>query len=137
MTLKELTDVILKADCVAHPNIPTYAVPRKKLTDKTSNGLQNAILAYFKYRNIKAWRQRSEGRYLPGQQVTNVIGQTITTRKGKFIPLGKSGGIGLGDVVAVLPPYGRSLHIEVKVGKDRQRETQKQFQIELESSGGI
>lgn len=137
MTLKELSTAVWEAQCKQYPNVPPHAVPKKAFTDKTANGLTNAILEYFKLKGVKAWRQRSEGRYLPGAEITNVLGQRITTRKGKFIPLGKAGGKFSADITGVWPPHGKRMEIEVKIGKDRQSEGQKNFQKEIENAGGI
>ncbi len=137
MTLKELSTILHQLECIKHPGMPTYAVPRKTFTDKTSNGLQNAILAYCKHKGIKAWRQRSEGRYIAERRETNVIGHSIVVQKGQYIPLGKSGGKGAGDIQITLPPHGKSLHIEVKIGRDKQRPAQIEFQRDHEASGGL
>lgn len=116
--------------------VPAHARPFTSFSDGSANKLTKAVLAYFEWKGIKAWRQSSEGRYLPEQKATNVIGQTITTRKGRFIPR-NGGAVGIGDVCALIPPNARMLSIEIKYGKDRQSDVQKKFQTELEAAGGL
>lgn len=137
MTLKDLTQALLQKQKALHPTMPEHALVKKSFSDKTANGLTKAILAYYDLKGIQAHRQRSEGRYIPEKSVTNAIGRNVVIQKGKFIPLGRSGGVGAGDIVVTLPPLGRSLHIEIKIGKDRQRDSQKEFQKRHEASGGI
>jgi len=137
MKIREFQKLYHEQKIKKRPLIPVHAVPMTKMSDKDANSLTRTILFFFEYYGIKAWRQRSEGRFIPGQQVTNVIGQVITVRKSKFIPQGNSGGIGAGDIKAVIPPLGRSMDIEVKIGRDRQRESQKAYQSEIEGMGGI
>lgn len=116
--------------------VPAHARPFKTFSQGSANDLTKAVLAYFEMKGIKAWRQASEGRYIPEVKQTNVIGQTITTRKGKFIPRSK-GAKGSGDITVTLPPLGRRLEIEIKYGKDRQSPDQKQFQAEIEAMGAL
>lgn len=130
MTLKDLATIISKHD---YANIPEHCRPKKMFSDKTANDLTKAILAYFKYRNVKAWRQASEGRFIQPEHVHNLIGQRITVAKGRFIPRGKASK-GIGDIVAVV--NGLFTTWEVKIGKDRQREDQHKFQKDIEASGG-
>lgn len=134
MTLKQLassyTDMKYKDSTV-----PQYGRPSHHFSDKSANDLTKAILAFFEIKHIKAWRQASEGRFLPGTTTTNVIGQRIT-QKGKFIPRA-GGAVGSADITCTIPPLGRRLEIEVKYGKDRQSDAQKKFQQEIEEMGAI
>lgn len=130
MTLRDLATIISQKE---YANIPEHCRPKKTFSDKTANDLTKAVLAFFKYRNIKAWRQASEGRFIQPEHVHNVIGQRITIAKGRFIPRGKASK-GIGDITAIV--NGMFTSWEVKTGKDRQRDDQKTFQAELEASGG-
>ncbi len=49
----------------------------------------------------------------------------------------KLGTEGLPDIIAVLPPNGRFLGLEVKSATGRLREAQERFRDQLEASGGI
>lgn len=59
-------------------------------------------------------------------------------KKGKprfrYVKLGTEG---LPDIIAVVPPSGRFLGLEVKSATGRLREAQKLFRDQLEASGGI
>lgn len=132
MTLHDLATAYM---ALKYKAIPAHCRPVKKFTDNSANNLTTAILAYFEIQGIKAWRQASEGRYLPEKRVANVIGQMITVEKGRFIPRGKATK-GASDIMAI--GYGgRIICIEVKYGKDYQKPEQKGFQKEIEDSGGI
>lgn len=135
MTLKQLAEELHQAKQKAYPNMPAHALVKDKLTDKTANGLTQCILKFFELKGIKAWRQQSGGRYLREKTQTNVLGGKVVVQKGKFIPQGKSGGKGAGDLSAIV--RGRFISIEVKINKDRQSDVQKDFQKEIEASGGI
>lgn len=135
MTLKELA---IELSNIRHANIPEHARPRMKFSDTTANELTSSILAYFhlaKARGVKcrAWRQPSEGRYLPEKWETNSVGHRIQTAKGIFIPRDKNAK-GAGDILAICS--GKFLSIEVKIGKDRQSDIQSEFQSDIEDSGG-
>lgn len=135
MTLKQLGEAWTK-EMHKNSTVPTHAIPQKKFSDKDANSLTNAVLGYFELKHIKAWRQASEGRYMQEVKGVNVIGQTITLQKGRYIPRSKAAK-GAADVTCSIPPLGRRLEIEVKFGKDRQSEVQKQFQKEIEEMGAI
>lgn len=135
MTIKEFSALYNRWRASKRPNVPLHAQPQKSFSDKSANDLTMAIICFFEMKEIKAMRQSSEGRYLPGSTVTNVIGQRIT-QKGTWIPRSKAG-VGQGDIRVVLPPYGRTLEIEVKFGKDRPSEQQKRYRQQLEQMGGI
>jgi hypothetical protein len=132
MTLRELSKAISDKN---HPNVPLHCRPNKPLSDSSANALTKAIIAYFDYKGIKAWREASEGRYLKGKEYTDMFGRK-KEEKGMYIPRASSNK-GAGDIMAVIPPHGKMLSVEVKHGKDYQKPDQKEFQKELESMGGI
>lgn len=133
MTLKQLATAYME---LKYKAIPAHCRPVKKFFDNSANALRDSILAYFELKKIKAWPVATEGRYLREQWTTNVIGQRVQTQKGMFIPRSKKAK-GAGDIKVVLPPNGRSLDIEIKYGRDMQREDQKAFQEEVEAMGGL
>lgn len=132
MTLKELTIAIVNKK---QAKIPEHCRSYKRFSDGSANDLTTAILAYFDLKDIKAWRQRSEGRYLRPEYQHNVLGGRVEISKGKFIP-GSKASKGIGDIAAILPG-GKFLSVEVKFGKDRQSEDQIAFQKSVEASGAI
>lgn len=136
MTLKELATGIAN---IRHANIPEHARPKMKFSDATANDLTTAILAYFSLAKLKgykcrAWRQPSEGRYLPEKWETNVVGQRIQTSKGIFIPRDKNAK-GAGDILAIVS--GKFISLEIKIGKDRQSEVQGEFEMDITDAGGL
>ncbi|MCQ2271156.1 MAG: hypothetical protein MJZ52_08050, partial [Bacteroidales bacterium] len=67
------------------------------------------------------------------QQVTDVLGRTrtigsVTWRTG-------GGTRGSADISATI--RGRSVKIEVKIGRDHQSEAQRQYQAAIEAAGGL
>lgn len=134
MTLKDLATAVSNKK-YANSTVPLHARPPIKFSDSSANDLTKAILAYFDIIGWKAWRQSSEGRYIQGQQYTDVLGHTKQL-KGKWIPRSKAAK-GCGDIRSIMPPHGKTLEIEVKYGKDRQSADQKKYQKELEEMGGI
>ena len=82
-------------------------------TNETTRFILNELYK----RKIFAWRQNIAGIPLP---------------QGGFRPAGKSG---LPDIIAILPPDGHFLGIEVKTGKDRLRLEQVGFILNAERMG--
>lgn len=134
MTLRQLATAYSEMK-YRDSTVPAHCRPSHSFSEKSANDLTKAVLGWFEVKGIKAMRQSTEGRYLPGSTVENVIGQKIT-QKGKWIPRSKQG-IGQGDIRVLLPPHGRTMEIEIKYGKDRQSDAQKKYQEELEQAGGI
>lgn len=105
----------------AHPNVPKYAVPTPKYTDKTANGLTRCIIDFLKYSGCQAERISNTGRVL--KQPHGI----------KWIP--GTGTKGSADISATIK--GRSVKIEVKIGRDRQSDAQKEYQAVVERAGGV
>ena len=81
-------------------------------TDKTTK----RILLLLQIYGHTAWRQNAGA--VPGRRA----------------PLESKG---IGDVVAILKPYGRHLEVEVKTGRDRQRPEQTLHAAAVRRAGGI
>lgn len=128
--IKQLEKLVLADKKKRHPEVPEYALVKPSYTDATANGLTKAILAWLELNGHKAWRQASEGRYRPGETITDVLGH-VRQMKGKYIPGTNEGH---SDVCAIID--GRFCAIEVKM-KDSQSEKQKKYQREVEASGGL
>jgi hypothetical protein len=101
-----------------------------KYSAAKSNPFAQAIIEYLEHFGHMAWRQSTEGRYRPGKTFRDTVGFLRQT-KGTFIPAMKTG---LGDVTAVIG--GKYVSIEIKIGSDRQRPNQKQFEADLKKAGG-
>jgi len=102
-----------------YPSVPAHAIPRAKHNDTTANGITRAVLSWLELKGHYATRIQSQGQYQP-----KLKRWTKSTVKR-----------GVGDISAVI--NGRSIMIEVKAGRDRQSEWQKQTQEQVEASGGV
>ena len=132
VTLRQLADLLHAAKIAARPRIPAHAVPRNTFSDKTANKFTTAIVAYLQdYLGYMAYRQSTEGRYRAGETVVDVVGRT-RVMKGRYIPAAKKG---LGDATAVLKG-GRYVSIEVKIGRDTQRDDQSKVERQITRAGG-
>ena len=128
MTIKELA---LAYSNKMHSKVPAHCRPMKTFSDKSANDLTKAIIAYAKVKDFFAERQSSEGRYRPGKEFTNVIGQ-VKQMPGQWLP---GQGKGKADIKALIK--GRLIEIEVKHGKDRLRPDQIKYKEQIERSGGV
>ena len=117
----------------SYPNVPKYAISAPKYEDKTANGLTKCVIDYLQLSNHQAERINTMGRPIDNRkQVTDVLGRTKTIGS---MTWGKSTATrGSADISATI--QGRSIKIEVKIGKDRQSEDQKVYQANIEKSGG-
>lgn len=128
MTLKELA---LAYSNKMHSKVPAHCRPMKTFSDKSANDLKKAIIAYAKIKDFFAERQSSEGRYRPGKEVTNVMGQKKQL-PGQWLP---GQGNGKADIKALIK--GRLIEIEVKHGRDKLRPEQIEYKQQIERSGGV
>lgn len=131
MNLKQLGLLSLAYNRSKHPSVPAHALTSKSYSDKTANGLTNSIIDFCKFNGILAWRQNTQGVFRPGQTVVDVIGRT-RHMKGSWQRAAKSG---LGDITIV--HNGRMISVEIKIGRDVQRESQIEFEQELNAAGGL
>lgn len=116
-----------------HPTLPPYALYVKPYSDKTANQLTRAIIDFLRLKGHQAERIAVMGRYIDNSKVvTDVIGTTRRIGSGKWIP--GSMQKGSADISAIV--NGRPWKIEVKIGKDRQSEDQKNYQCQVEKAGG-
>lgn len=128
MTIKELA---LAYSNKMHSKVPAHCRPMKTFSDKSANDLTKAIIAYAKIKDFFAERQSSEGRYRPGKEVTNVMGQKKQL-PGQWLP---GQGNGKADIKALIK--GRLIEIEVKHGRDKLRPEQIEYKQQIERSGGV
>ena len=118
----------------ANSSMPDYAIPKPKFTDNSANALTKSIIAWIELNGYQAERINNTGRYVDNKKtVKNIMGQSITIGSGQYIP--GTGTKGTADISSTIK--GKSIKIEVKYGKDRQSEAQKQYQANIERSGGV
>ncbi|MBD2705553.1 VRR-NUC domain-containing protein [Spirosoma sp. BT702] len=106
-----------------YPNFPAHARPKPKYEDRTANGLTRCILDFVKFSGGYANRIQSQGQYRPGIGGRKGTYTYSTTRKGTA------------DIHAII--NGLHLSIEVKIGKDRMSDAQRQMQADIQKAGGI
>lgn len=117
-----------------HPNFPVKAIPVRKYTDKTANGLTACIIDFLTLSGWQAERISNTGRPIDNTQVVqDVLGNKKQIGSLQWIP--GTGTKGTSDISAIVA--GRSVKIEVKIGRDQQSEHQKQYQQRVEKSGGL
>lgn len=116
-SVKELERLANEAAMFKHPTCPHLA-PRK-FRDDTSNGLTQCIVQYI---------------VLCGGFATRINNQGTWSKKlNRFIP--GTSRRGLADIMATYK--GLSLHIEVKIGKDRQSSDQAVIESQVINAGGL
>jgi hypothetical protein len=117
----------LANDIERHPSFPEAYFVKKKWDDKTANGLTKAITSFIQFNGFQAERINTMGVARENKRTDGkVIGVTWT--KGTTTA-------GSADISATI--RGRSVKIEVKVGKDRQSDAQKRYQESIERAGGV
>jgi hypothetical protein len=117
----------LANDIERHPSFPEAYFVKKKWDDKTANGLTKAITSFIQFNGFQAERINTMGVARENKRTDGkVIGVTWT--KGTTTA-------GSADISATI--RGRSVKIEVKIGKDRQSEAQKRYQESIERAGGV
>lgn len=135
--IKSLTNLTLTDLRNKYPNIPEYAIPIPKYSDRSSNGLTKCVIDWINFNGYQAERINSTGRQLDTRKTTiDATGMTRTIGSVKWIK--GSSQIGTADVSATI--RGRSVKIEIKckaTGDDYQSQGQKDYQSQIERAGGI
>lgn len=119
---------------IKHPEIPEKWLPPQRYSDKTANGLTKCIIHWIRLNGGQAERINNTGRPIDNRRVvTDVLGHRRVIGSIQWIP--GTGTRGTADISATIK--GRSVKIEVKIGRDRQSEYQLRYQAEVEASGGL
>ena len=108
------------------PTYPVNYIPKTMYKDSTANGLTKAICDYINLHGYQAERINTMG-----------VAREKKTTSGKVIGVTWTKGTttaGSADISATIK--GRSVKIEVKIGKDRQSDAQKRYQEMIERAGG-
>lgn len=121
---KLLKDTRLEYLKKKYPKNPEWGFGDKKYEDKTANGLTKCIVEFLNHSGWQAERISNMGRWVVDKHHI----------KGGYYIKG-SGTNGTADISATI--YGRSVKIEVKIGKDVQSDAQKKYQKEIENAGGV
>ncbi|GGF34429.1 hypothetical protein [Echinicola rosea] len=133
--LKTLSALKIKEIRAKYPNVPEHALAKPKpYKDSTANGLTKCIIDAINLSGGQAERISNTGRVIDNSYTyTNVVGQQKTIGGVKFVP--GTGTNGTADISAIW--QGKSLKIELKIGRDKLSEAQKRYRDKVEASGGI
>jgi hypothetical protein len=115
-----------------YPTVP-YLAPRT-FRDDSANSLTNCIIQFLQLSGHQAERINSTGRRIDTRQTfEDVIGRSRTIGSSHWIK--GTGQKGTADISGVIA--GRSVKVEVKFGRDRQSQAQKNYQQSVEDAGGL
>lgn len=132
-SIKVLTELDYETRC-SQTKMPKEYVPKKSFSDNTANGLEKCIVLWCKLNGWLCERVKNTGRYIDESKiVTDFMGNTKRIGTGKFIK--GTGTNGTADCRAIIK--GRSISFEVKIGRDVQSDAQKEYQLNVEKSGGL
>jgi len=116
-----------------YPSVPYTALAKSKWNDKTANGLTQCIVKFLDMSGHQAERINTMGVYRGPNKVRDVDGSIRIVGKGRYTK--STGTKGSADISATI--NGKSVKIEVKIGKDRQSDDQKIYQEKIERAGGL
>lgn len=117
-----------------YPSSPEAYLPVKNYVDNSANALTKCIIDFLTFSGYQAERINTMGRYVDDSKIiTDVVGFQRKIGSGKYIK--GTGTKGSADISATI--RGRSVKIEVKYGKDRQSDYQKDYQQSIERAGGV
>ncbi len=118
-----------------YPSVPESYIPLTDWKDNSANSLTKCVIAWITYMGGQAERISSQGQYREGKKIQVGTGTLSHSKQlpGKWTP-GQSTK-GTADISATIK--GRSVKIEIKYGKDRQSDVQKEYQAAIERAGGV
>ena len=120
------------------PSLPDHCRILKLPSDGTTNGLTQCVIKWIQLNGHHAERISNMGRMVDTRKVVkNVVGQVGMIGSKKWIK--GSGTNGTADISAIVRTKTGEVipwKIEIKFGKDRQSEVQKQYQNTIIRSGG-
>jgi hypothetical protein len=129
---QRLIDLALNDLKVKYPNFP-YP-PQPKYSDKTANGLTKCIKDFLNLSRHQAERISSMGRVIDKRFInTDVLGRQKQIGSIQYIKGTSTNGTA--DISATIK--GRSVKIEVKIGKDVMSQDQKNYAQSVINAGGV
>lgn len=131
---KLLVEMVLKDLKEKYPSMPEYGIPIPKYTDSNANGLTKCIIDFLNHSGHQAERISSMGRIIDNSKVVeDVLGRKRTIGSKKYIKGTSTNGTA--DISSII--LGKSVKIEVKIGKDRQSADQKKYEQATIKAGGL
>ena len=134
--IKQLKALYLENSRKRYPNLPEAARVVPAYTDKNTKGLTRGVYDFLKLQGYHVERTGCEGRVIDNRKTFNdVLGNVKTI--GSIKRVYSSSQRGTSDLKAIID--GRFVAIEIKceATKDRQSSYQKEYQEQVEASGGI
>jgi hypothetical protein len=113
-----LKERAMKSKRENYPNVPPHDLPDTKFNDTTSNGLTSCVISWLTLNKHYCSRIQSQGQW--NQKLGMFTKSTV--RKG------------IADIMAVIE--GRTVMIEIKIGRDKLSEAQIKTKHDVEKSGG-
>ena len=136
---KLLNELYIQHQKKKHPSVPEHCLAQKYAhSDNSTNGLTKCIIDFLNYSGHYAERINTTGKYVDNSKVVeNVLGQKVKVGSGQWI---KGTGVkGRADITAKIKmentPYPVAVEIEIKFGKDRMSDAQKEYQSKMEDIG--
>lgn len=117
--LQELTARAQTHKKEKYPNVPAHALAGSRFDDLTANGLTHCIITWLNIHGHYCSRIQSQGQW---RGSLNRFTKS-TVRKG------------IGDIMAVI--NGKTVMIEVKIGRDKLSAAQIKTKEDVEKSGGV
>jgi hypothetical protein len=132
--LKKLRELALVESLRKYPSLPEYARISPKYNDKTANGLTRCIVDFIRLSGFQAERISCTGRIIDKSKiVSDCLGNQRRIGSSEWIK--GSMQAGTADISATIA--GKSVKIEVKIGRDKQRPAQIEYQKQIEAAGGV
>lgn len=119
IALQILNDLADQRKAERSPNFPAKYIPRSRYNDRDANGLTRSVVDWFTLNGHFATRLQSTGTYRAD------IGKHVASQQRA----------GMSDVFAIV--QGRAVHVEIKIGKDRLSDVQKETITALQSAGAL
>ena len=132
---KRLNQILTDEEWRKHPNQRRdLTMPIKHYEVTKANGLTQAVIAVIRCAGYQAERINTTGRQIDNRkEFIDVVGIRRTVGSITWIP--GTGTKGSADISATIK--GRSVKIEIKIGRDRQSQAQLDYQADIERAGGI
>lgn len=131
--IQKLKNLFIQNAINKYPNYPMDYIATPKYNDTTANGLEKCITDFLNLSGHQAERIKNMGRMLDNTKVVkDVMGISRTIGSKQYIK--GTGTNGTADISATI--MGRSVKIEVKIGKDRQSQDQIDYQESVTKAGG-
>jgi len=117
-----------------YPNIPIDYMAPVTFRDDTANGLTKCIISFIQLKGGQAERINTTGRPLDNTKIfTDVTGRQRSI--GSITWIKSTSTNGSSDISATIK--GRSVKIEVKIGRDHQSQAQKDYEQAIIKAAGL